>query len=82
MSDITEKVLDTRIAAVKKWVLFTAEDVSTDDTLTIGDLTSIDSAAVFNRADGATVTQTDATNVITIGGSYTNIDVVGLAIGS
>jgi len=81
MSDIAEKVLDSRVAAVKKWVVFTAEDVTTADTITIDELTTIDLAYVVNRSAATAVTQTTATNVITIGGSYSDIDVIGLVIG-
>jgi hypothetical protein len=81
MSDITEKVLEVRSAVVKKAVIFTAEDVTTADTITLDDLSAIDGAAVLNREDGSAITQTVATNVITIGGSYSDIDVIGIAIG-
>ena len=81
MSDIAEKVLEVRSAVVKKAVFFTAEDVTTGDTITLADLSSIDGVVIFKRSDGSTVTQIEATNVITITGSYTNVDVIGLAIG-
>jgi hypothetical protein len=81
MSDITEKVLEVRSAVVKKAVIFTAEDVSTGDTITLDDLSAIDGVAILNREDGSEVTQTVATNVITIGGSYSDIDVIGIAVG-
>lgn len=82
MSDIAERVLEVGTSLVKKYVLFTAEDVTTADTITLADLTTIDAVTIYNRADSTAVTQTDATNVITIGGSYSDIDVVGLAVGS
>jgi len=82
MSDIAEKVLEVRATIVKKSIIFTAEDVTTADTITLDDLSDIDGVAILNRADGSTVTQTEATNVVTIGGSYTNIDVIGIAIGA
>ena len=81
MSDIAEKVLDLRHAPVKKYLFFTAEDVSTDDTITLSDLSSIDGAYILNRSDGTEVTFTKATNVLTITGSYTDVDVVGVAVG-
>lgn len=81
MSAITPKVLETRSATVKKSVIFTAEDVTTADTITLEDLSAIDGAAVLDRSDGSAVTQTVATNVITIGGSYSDIDVIGIAVG-
>ena len=81
MADIAEKVLEVRSAVVKKAVFFTAEDVTTGDTITLADLSSIDGVVIFKRSDGSTVTQTEATNVVTIAGSYANVDVIGLAIG-
>jgi len=81
MGAITPKILETRGAVVKKSVIFIAEDVSTGDTITLHDLSAIDGAAALNREDGSAVTQTVATNVITIGGSYSDIDVIGIAVG-
>ncbi len=81
MSDIAEKVLEVRSAVVKKSVIFTAEDVTTADTITLADLSSIDGFAILDRSDGSSITSTEATNVITIGGSYADIDVIGIAIG-
>jgi len=82
MSAIIEKVLEEGTSLVKKYVLFTAEDVSTDDTISLDSLTAIDAVVLYNRATSAEVTQTDETNVITITGSYTDVDVIGLAVGS
>lgn len=81
MSDIDEKVVEVRSSVVKKIVFFTAEDVTTADTITLDDLSTIDGAAVLDRSDGSAVTETEATNIITIGGSYSDIDVVGVAVG-
>ena len=81
MSDIAEKVLEVRSSVVKKSVVFMAEDVTTADTITLADLSSIDGVAILDRSDGSSVTATEATNVITIGGSYADIDVIGIAIG-
>jgi len=81
VSDISERVLDVRHAPVKKYIVFTADDVSAEDTITIDDLTTINLALVADRSAATEVTQTVATNVITIGGSYSDIDVVGLVIG-
>ena len=81
MGDIAEKVLEVRSSVIKKIVFFTAEDVTTADTITLDDLSDIEGVAVLDRSDGSAVTETDATNVITIGGSYADIDVVGVAVG-
>ena len=81
MSDIVEKVLDIRNAPVKKYMFFTAEDVSTDDTITLSELTTINLTYLIDRSAGTAVTFTNATNVITITGAYTNVDVVGIAVG-
>jgi len=81
MGDIAEKVLDIRNAPVKKYMFFTAEDVSTDDTITLSELTTINLTYLIDRSAGTAVTFTNATNVITITGAYTNVDVVGIAVG-
>ena len=82
MTDITEKVLEVRQALVRKSLFFTAEDVSTDDTITLGDLTTINDTYLIDRAAGTAVTFSKATNVITITGSYSDVDVVGIAVGT
>ena len=81
MGDIAEKVLDIRNAPVKKYMFFTAEDVTTDDTITLSELTTINIAYLIDRSAASAVTFTNATNVITITGAYANIDIVGVAVG-
>lgn len=79
--DIAEKVLEVRSTVVKKSVIFTAEDVTTTDTITLSDLSTIDGVAILDRSDGSSITVTKATNVVTVGGSYSDVDVIGIAIG-
>ena len=68
-------------AVVKKRLVFEAT-VSTNDTITLGDLTTINSAHLAKKSDGSEVTCTIATNVITVtGAGLTNVAVVGFAIG-
>jgi len=81
MSDIAEKVLDVRNAPVKKYMFFTAEDVSSGDTITLSDLTTINITYLIDRSAASAVTFTNATNVITITGAYADVDVVGIAVG-
>lgn len=81
MSDITEKVLEVRQALVRESLFFTAEDVTTGDTITLGDLTTINDTYLIDRAAGTAVTFSKATNVITITGSFADVDVVGIAVG-
>ena len=81
MSDITEKVLDIRNAPVKKSLFFIAEDITTADTITIDELTTINLAYLIDRSAGTAVTFTNATNIITITGEYEDVDVVGIAVG-
>jgi len=81
MTDIVEKVLDIRNAPVKKYMFFTAEAVSADDTITLSELTTINLTYLIDRSAGTAVTFTNATNVITITGAYANVDVVGIAVG-
>jgi hypothetical protein len=69
-------------AVEKKYLIFEAT-VSTDDTVTLGDLLDILGAAVFKKSDGSAVTFTEATNVITITqATLTNVPVVGFAYGT
>jgi len=69
-------------AVLKKRLVFEAT-VSTDDTITLGDLSAINSAHLAKKSDGSEVTCTIATNVITVtGAGLTNVPVVGFAIGT
>ena len=55
--------------------------MTTADTITLADLSSIDGVAILDRSDGSSVTVTESDNVITIAGTYSDIDVIGIAIG-
>lgn len=87
MADRTETVTSSKQTVVtaateKKYITFEAT-VSTDDTVTLGDLTDILGAAVFKKSDGTAITFTEATNVITITQvTITNVPVVGFAYGT
>jgi hypothetical protein len=87
MADRTETVTSSKQTVVtaateKKYITFEAT-VSTDDTVTLGDLTDILGAAVFKKSDGTAITFTEATNVITITqATTTNVPVVGFAYGT
>lgn len=87
MVDRTETVTSSKQTVVtpaveKKYITFEAT-VSTNDTITLGDLTDILGAAVLKKADGVAVTFTEATNVITITGvGLTDVPVVGFAYGT
>ena len=68
--------------SLKKYVCFDVT-MSTNDTVTIADLSSIDSASLVNLTDGLEDTCTIATNVVTLTQSgITNVRYVGLAVGS
>ena len=68
-------------AVLKKRLVFEAT-VSTDDTITLGDLTTINSAHLAKKSDGSEVACTTATNMITVTGvGLTNVPVVGFAVG-
>ena len=87
MADRPETVIErgdivVTSATLKKRLVFEAT-VSTDDTITLGDLTAINSAHLAKKSDGSEVTCTIATNVITVtGAGLTNVAVVGFAIGT
>jgi len=69
-------------AVEKKYITFEAT-VSTNDTITLGDLSDILGAAVLKKSDGSAVTFTEATNVITITqAALTDVPVVGFAYGT
>jgi hypothetical protein len=69
-------------AATTKRVLTFEATVSTDKTITLSDLTTINGAALLKRSDGSTVTCTVATNVITVTqASLTDVVVEGIAVG-
>jgi hypothetical protein len=69
-------------AAATKQVVTIEATVSTDDTITLSDLTTINGAALLKRSDGSAITCTVATNVITITqATTTNVPVVGIVVG-
>jgi len=87
LTDIAETVTGTKQivvtpAVTQKRVDFQAT-VSTDDTITISDLTTIDGAALLKLSDGTAVTCTVATNVITITQSpLSSVAIEGFALGT
>ncbi len=87
MTDIPESITRRKLVVTTPQVTLTlliveAEDVSTNNTITIDELTTISGAALFKQ-DGTTVSLTKATNVITVTqGSLTNVDLVGFAMGT
>jgi hypothetical protein len=69
-------------AVEKKYITFEAPSVSEDDTITLGDFTTIAGAALFKKSDGATVDFTKATNVLTVTEvALSSVDLVGFAYG-
>jgi hypothetical protein len=70
-------------AAVEKKYLTFEATVSTDDTVTLGNLADILGAALFKKSDGTGVTFSKATNVITITeAALSDEPVVGFAYGT
>ena len=69
-------------AASTKQVVTIEATVSTDDTITLSDLTTINGAALLKRSDGSAITCTVATNVITVTqATTTSVPVVGIVVG-
>lgn len=69
-------------AVEKRYVTFEAL-ATTNYTITVDNLASIDGAALLKKSDGSAVTFTKTTNVITITqASLTNEPVIGIAYGS
>jgi len=87
MVDVAETVLSNRetivTPAVAKRVIDFEAKVSTDNTITLSDLSSIAGAALLKRSDGSAVTCTVNGNVITVtGAGLTDVVVEGIAVGS
>lgn len=84
MGEITEETkLSIKTYTKVRYVIFNADDVSTNDTIVIGDITTLTGSALFNRVTGVAVTSSIATNIITVTqAAQTNILVVGMAVGT
>ena len=65
MADVTETTVLSRNVVYEKYLVVTA-DITTDETVTIDSLTTIDNAYVAKQQDGSECTFTKATNVITV----------------
>lgn len=85
-TDVAETVTSSRPliitpAVEKKYLTFEAT-VSKTNTITVGNLSDIDGAALFKKSDGSAVEFTEATNVITITEDpCSDVEIVGFAIG-
>ena len=80
--DLQKQVQSKLVTNLKKSVLLEAT-VSTDDTITVGQLTAVTAAVVKKAVDGTAVSCTVLTNVITITEvALTNVQVVVFAIGA
>jgi hypothetical protein len=81
------KSLETYVvteAITKKRMVFEVANpgVSTDDTVTLGDFTTIASVHLCKKSDGAEIACTKATNVITVTeAALTNVAAIGFAVG-
>jgi len=68
-------------AVLKKRLEFTAI-VSTNDTITLSELTTINSAHLAKQSDGSEISCSIAGNVITVAGlGLTDVPIIGFAIG-
>jgi hypothetical protein len=63
-------------ATGKRYIIGEASSIATDDTVTFGEFTAVTDAAAFRLDNGAELTTTEATNVVTI----TTAAVTGLKI--
>ena len=87
MADRSETVTSSKqtivtAATEKKYITFEAT-VSTDDTITLGDLADILYVKLCKKSDGSDVACTEATNVVTVTqAATTNVPVVGFAYGT
>ncbi len=83
--DIAETVVArsefTKTTEVKKNVLhIEALAASTTNTITISEFTTIGTAALWKKSDSSSVTCTWATNVITITGTISSVDLGGIVV--
>jgi hypothetical protein len=87
MVERTETVTSSKQTVVtaateKKYITFEAI-VSTDNTIVLGDLADILYVKLCKKSDGADVTCTEATNVVTVTqAATTDVPVVGFAYGT
>ena len=80
MTDQTETVISK--GSPVRYVLFEVT-LTTSDTVTIGDLSTIQDCALFNLADGLEDTATISGNIITLTQTgITNGKYVGIAVGT
>lgn len=78
----SDKTTIVTAATTKRYEAFEAQ-VSTSDTITMADFTTVNGAALFKKSDGTAVTVTVATNVITVTqAALTNVDCIGIAVGT
>lgn len=76
------RVLSPKTVTDLKKAILVEVVASTDDTITVAELTTITSVAVFNATSGAVVTATALTNVVTITqAALTSVKLIVLAIG-
>lgn len=70
-------------ATTRKWLRFEVSGVSTDDTITLGDLTTITHAILARKSDGSGVEFAKSGNVLTVTEEgLSNADLVGYAEGT
>ena len=63
--------------------LFMEATVDTDDTITVGELTTVTAASAYKVSDGDVVAVSVADNIVTVDESaLTDVDIVLLVIGS
>jgi len=84
MADVTETVIARgRLGSTGlNYVVFEASPVDTNDTVTLGELSKVTASAAFRMDTGASITTTNATNVVTITqAALTDVRIVGIATG-
>ena len=84
MSDIDETVVHRGMLGVgfRRYVVYEASPVNTDDTVTLDELNSITSQKCYRLDTGVEITSTNSSNIVTVTQSgLTNMAVVGIATG-
>jgi len=79
MAEISEEIISSELLRKKRRVQFKAPSASTDDTIVLGDYTTVHGCCLM-KEDGTSVACTVSGNTITITGSVDSEDLYGFAI--
>lgn len=64
-----------------RYCLFIVENATSADTVTVNEVGTVEDTMAFQMDTGAAVACTEATNVVTVGGAITSLDLIILVSG-